>query len=113
MSFFKKAVETEKETQKAPVNIKEKFLPLREIGKFAIIRKNSLEEEESISINGIEEIGEEFRLVRDKYDNIIASVDDFKDQFQKQERSRQDQVLPDVKVQPRAVETRAIYRTWS
>ena len=37
----------------------------------------------------------------------------FKDQFQKQERSRQDQVLPDVRVQPRAVETRAIYRTQS
>ncbi len=63
-------------------SIAQQLAPLAEAGKFAIKQKEKLQNEEAVTIEGIEEIGDQFEQVKDKYDNIISSVDAFKEQFE-------------------------------
>lgn len=85
MSFFNRSREKEesediKGTQAR--SIAQQLAPLAEAGRFAIVQKQKLQNEETVTIEGIEEIGEQFEMVKDKYDNIINSVDAFKNQFE-------------------------------
>lgn len=71
----------QKELKSPSKPLKEQLAPLSEIGRFAIEQKNKLQEEESVTIEGIETIENSFGLVQQKYGNIVGSVDSFQSQF--------------------------------
>lgn len=85
MLFFKKkpAVTATKPSEQAvvPRKIAAKLLPLKEIGRFALEQKSKLQQEESITINGIQEIQDSFEIVEEKYSGISQSVAGFKSEF--------------------------------
>ncbi len=86
MSFFnrKKTEELKGEQEAAKKNtrsISDQLEPIHEIGQFATKQKEKLQAEETVTIDGIDEIGHSFGLVKDKYENISASVDSFKEEF--------------------------------
>nr|WP_274599116.1 methyl-accepting chemotaxis protein [Ligilactobacillus agilis] len=58
------------------------MLPLKEIGRFALEQKSKLQQEESITINGIQEIQDSFETVEEKYSGISQSVTGFKSEFE-------------------------------
>ena len=65
-----------------PVRVKEQsFLPLKEVGRYAIEQKTKLQNEEAVTINGIEKVQRSFRVVEDKYEGITTSVEEFKSEF--------------------------------
>lgn len=85
MAFFKKTKENVDKNSVQGVqarSIAEQLAPLAEAGRFAVEQKEKLQNEEAVTIEGIEEIGDHFEQVKDKYDNIINSVDAFKEQFE-------------------------------
>lgn len=85
MLFFKKkpAVTATESSEQAvvPRKIAAKLLPLKEIGRFALEQKSKLQQEESITINGIQEIQDSFEIVEEKYSGISQSVAGFKSEF--------------------------------
>ena len=83
MAFFNKNKENDEVIQGVQArSIAEQLAPLAEAGKFAVRQKEKLQNEETVTIEGIEEIGDHFEQVKDKYDNIINAVDAFKNQFE-------------------------------
>ena len=86
MLFFnKKPAVTATESSEqvaAPRKIAAKLLPLKEIGRFALEQKSKLQQEESITINGIQEIQDSFETVEEKYSGISQSVAGFKSEFE-------------------------------
>ena len=71
--FGKKAAVKEQETVTAEEEVrslKEKLLPLRELGRSAIEQKDRLQNEEKVTIEGIDRVGASFELVEEKYQGI-------------------------------------------
>ena len=82
--FGKKAAVKEQETVTAEEEVrslKEKLLPLRELGRSAIEQKDRLQNEEKVTIEGIDRVGASFELVEEKYQGISDSVTDFRTEF--------------------------------
>ena len=80
----KKAAVKEQETVTAEEEVrslKEKLLPLRELGRSAIEQKDRLQNEEKVTIEGIDRVGASFELVEEKYQGISDSVTDFRTEF--------------------------------
>jgi methyl-accepting chemotaxis protein len=62
-------------------DLKRELLPLSEVGRFAIEQKNKLQNEEKVTIDGVEKIQDSFKVVEDKYEGISTSVEEFKSEF--------------------------------
>ena len=80
----KKAVEEPKVAaaeQENKVDLKSRMKAIKEVGRFSVLQKEKLQQEEANTIAGIETIRESFSVVEDKYSNISDSVTDFKEQF--------------------------------
>lgn len=63
------------------VDLKSRMKAIKEVGRFSILQKEKLQEEEANTIAGIETIRDSFSVVEDKYANISDSVSGFKEQF--------------------------------
>ncbi|SDB27628.1 methyl-accepting chemotaxis protein [Eubacterium oxidoreducens] len=69
--------------KKKPLRTKEEQLePIKAIGDFALIQKRKLQDEEYVTISGIDTIHDSFGLVQERYENIIESVENFQMEFQ-------------------------------
>lgn len=80
----KKAVEEPKAAaaeQENKVDLKSRMKAIKEVGRFSVLQKEKLQQEEANTIAGIETIRDSFSVVEDKYSNISDSVSDFKEQF--------------------------------
>ncbi|SEA36511.1 methyl-accepting chemotaxis protein [Pseudobutyrivibrio sp. ACV-2] len=80
----KKAVEEPKAAaaeQEKKIDLKSRMKAIKEVGRFSVLQKEKLEQEEANTIRGIETIRDSFSVVEDKYGNISDSVTDFKEQF--------------------------------
>lgn len=80
----KKAVEEPKVAaaeQENKVDLKSRMKAIKEVGRFSVLQKEKLQQEEANTIAGIETIRDSFSVVEDKYSNISDSVTDFKEQF--------------------------------
>lgn len=80
----KKAVEEPKAAaaeQEKKIDLKSRMKAIKEVGRFSVLQKEKLEQEEANTIRGIETIRDSFSVVEDKYSNISDSVTDFKEQF--------------------------------
>ena len=80
----KKAVEEPKAAaaeQEKKIDLKSRMKAIKEVGRFSVLQKEKLEQEEANTIRGIETIRDSFSVVEDKYSNISDSVSDFKEQF--------------------------------
>ncbi len=87
MGFFgrKKAAEEQPQAaaaaQENKVDLKSRMKAIKEVGRFSILQKEKLQQEEANTIAGIETIRDSFSVVENKYTNISDSVTDFKEQF--------------------------------
>ncbi len=80
----KKAVEEPKAAaaeQEKKIDLKSRMKAIKEVGRFSVLQKEKLQQEEANTIRGIETIRDSFSVVEDKYGNISDSVADFKEQF--------------------------------
>ncbi len=80
----KKTVEEPKAAaaeQEKKIDLKSRMKAIKEVGRFSVLQKEKLQQEEANTIRGIETIRDSFSVVEDKYSNISDSVTDFKEQF--------------------------------
>ena len=89
MGLFNKRAAEEVQTADRNDRIKQevdkRMSALREIGRYSIVQKNRLQNEEKSTIEGIDTIHSSFSLVEEKYNNIHTSVDEFQQELQRVE----------------------------
>ena len=91
MGLFKFNKRAAEEIQTADRNdrikqeVDKRMSALWEIGRYSIVQKNRLQNEEKSTIEGIDTIHNSFSLVEEKYNNIHTSVDEFQQELQRVE----------------------------
>ncbi len=89
MNLFarKRTEEVEKvEKQEERAVLENKMQALQSVGRFLTEQKDKLQEEEKITIEGVNVIQESFDRVEDKYEAISHSVEDFQNEFKNVEK---------------------------